>query len=375
MSTLRRTVLALSALLAPISASASPIAEIHTDSESLRFALPDFVYATGVTADFQQLQLIDAEGGNLPFAICPSLSAHEAWLDVAVLEVPSIARVVTDGHGDLQLEFSPGARHPGVIQDWVIDSREVDGAIAEFKGLPPISQLRSGPNLRQWSAPLSFEQRGDSIVFSPLRSPYFRVRLSQQKPAGEAKLRARLQERSGERQPHWYSLESLADGQYGNRRKLPVIAARVPGADADGWRVESRQGDWDAWKPRARVPPGEPDAIRRFSAVTDPQWRLQGSEGPLELAHPAYELRLPRISPARPLRLLRLEQGRFGPALSCTHTEGLATRAPDRIVALDSGGFRAPSATDLRGYFLILVGIGLALGLAWRRYRKARLAG
>lgn len=375
MSSLRRLALALSALLAPFCAGANPIAEIHADGDSLRFALPDFVYATGVTADFQQLQIIDAEGGNLPFAICPILDEREAWLDVGVLEVPSIARVVTDGHGDLQLEFSPGARHPGVVQDWVIDSRQVQGAITEIKGLPPVNQLRSGPNLRQWSAPLTFEQQGDSIVFSPLQSPYFRVRLSDPRPPGEPALRARLQERSGERQPHWYALTEQGDNHYGNRRQLPVIAARTAGTDADGWRVESRQGDWDAWKPRARVPAGEPGAIRRFSAVTDPQWRLLGSEGPLELAHPAYELRLPRISAAQPLRLLRLEQGRFGPALSCAHTDALLPQAPDRIEALDSGGFGAPSATDLRGYFLILVGVGLVLGLLWRRYRKARHAG
>ncbi len=375
MSPFRRNILALTALLLPVPGIASPIAEIYADSESLRFAVPDFVYAAGVTADFQQLQLVDADGGNLPFAVCPIVTAREAWLEVGVIEVPYIARVVTDGHGELQLEYSPGARHPGVVQDWVIDTRQVKGAIAEFQGLPPISQLRSGPNLRQWSAPLRFEQTGDSIRFSPLQSPFFRVRLSEAKAPGEPALRARLQELSGERQPHWYALDAQADGQYGNRRKLPVIAARVPGSDADGWSAESRQGHWDAWKPRARVPAGEPGAMRRFSAVTDPQWRLQGSEGPLELAHPAYELRLPRLSTAQPLRLLRLGEGRFGPALSCTHTENLAPQDPTRIVALDSGAFSPPSATDLRGYFLVLVGIGLALGLWWRRYRKARHAG
>ena len=365
------TLLALAAL--PVMpAAADPIAELRSGASSLRFALPDFIYASGVSADFSQLQVVDGERRNVEFAVCPQVSIEDAEIQVPALPVPSIARVGTDGTGALRLEFSPGARHPGTADEWLIDTRGTDASIHGLSGLPPISQVRPGPNLRQWSAPLDFVQDGDTVRFDPRPSPFFKVRLRQTREVDESapQVTATLRRRQQARKPHWYNTEVGERGIYLNDRALPVIAARIKApAGGQEWLIESRQGDWDAWKPRARIPAGEQNPVARFSAVTDPQWRING-DGVLELGHAAYEMRIPRLPNDQPVRILRLERGRFGPSLNCDLTENLPRQEPDELQPLQAASGTQRDYRDLRGGFLILLGIGLIVFWFWRRFRK-----
>lgn len=381
----RSTIPRLACLCASLSCGglqAASLIELTPGAAALRFPLPDSIYAAGVNSNFSNLQIVDGSNRSLLYAVCAVQSISQRSTEVPILAKPDIARPALDSANQIVLQWPRGARASDRITDWIVDLRGLRTPALELVGAAAISDLRSSPNLQQWSAPIAFQQTGDRLVFDPLRANFLRLSLATptDQPPELATLQVNLEEIAGERAAHWYPVSPDATGIYRNTRQLPVLAARVRAASpGQSWKLESRQGAWDAWKPRNRIQAGQASSTIHFSAVTDPQWRIDGLEdGVLELGHAAYELRLPKIEAAQaPLQIQLRDSGNFGPQLSCRSTEHLPTQAPAQLKPLQTTA-SIPANTppaNLRWRFLLAV-LALALvGYFSQRLLKRKRAG
>ncbi len=370
--------LASSALLASAPAQARLLLEIQPESTTLRMPVADEVYAAGSRPDFAQIQITDQSGRNLDFAICEVIRSGTRVVTAPLIAVPDIARVGLDHQNRMSLQFPPGALPPDHASRWVLDLRADKAHLLAVAELPPIQELRRSPNLQQWSAPIPFQQDASGIRFEAFGAQFLSLSLSS--PVAIDTTPERLNTirriRQLQRSPHWYSPQSQAEQRYLNTREMPVFAARINGQPPDQvWQLESRQGDWDVWKPHGRVAAGTASQAIYFSAVTDPQWRLRGSAGRLELAHPAYELRLPSVPLDQRIQVHFRSRPDFGAALSCNQTEGLPEASGGEIFSVETAPAATPNGrADLRPRFLIALLVLLGLTYLLYRYRKHRQA-
>ncbi|RZO84987.1 MAG: DUF3999 family protein [Oceanococcus sp.] len=354
--------------------------EVHSTHSALRFEVPDLLYQAGATADFAGLQIVDGAGQNLAYAVCAEREQRRAQAAVPVMGLPDLARPQLDADNALSFSHPAGAGSTQSVVEWVLDLRQLEGATGTLMGLPPIAELRISPNLQQWSAALEFQQNGETLSFEPRPLSFVRVR-PQSAPAGNQPPPTVIAVEEQQRQAraiHWFEPPRNAQGHYLNPRRLPIFAARLKTerdiASAD-WALQSRQGEWDAWKPRGRVSAGSQSPLLRFSAVTDPQWRVGPHDtDALELGHARYELRIPDIAHSGPLRMLLHERGGFGPSLSCRSTENLPIQAPERIEVVDEDSATAQTTqpNNLRNGFLLLVMVVIGAGLIARRFLLRR---
>lgn len=354
--------------------------EVHSPHDALRFEVPDLLYQAGATADFASLQIIDGAGQNLAYAVCAERDQRRAQVTIPVMGLPDLARPQLGADGQLSYSHPAGVSGTPQIVEWILDLRPLKGATGTLIGLPPIGELRISPNLQQWSAELEFQQNAQTLSFEPRPLSFVRVRPLKPvtgTPPPPAVI-ALEEQRSQARAIHWFDPPRNAQGHYLNPRRLPIFAARLKtdGAIASAdWALQSRQGEWDAWKPRGRLSAGSQPPLLRFSAVTDPQWRVnQRDTDALELGHARYELRIPDIAHSGPLRMLLHKRGGFGPSLSCRSTEDLPPQPPERIVALDDDDqiTQARQPNNLRNGFLLLVMLAVGGGLIARRFLLRR---
>lgn len=354
--------------------------EVHSTHNALRFEVPDALYQAGATTDFSALQIFDSQGQNVAYAVCAERDQSSARTRIPVMGLPDLTRPQLDADGQLSYSNPAGVSKAPRIVDWVLDLRALKGATGILIGLPPIADLRISPNLQQWSAPVEFHQNADTLAFEPRPVSFVRVRPITP-PGADAtapRVLAEEEQRSDSRAVHWFDPAQDAQGLSLNPRRLPIFAARLK-TDLDvvstDWALQSRQGAWDAWKPRGRMKAGELPAVLRFSAVTDPQWRVPGNPtAALELGHARYELRIPEIAHAGALRMRLHERGGFGPSLSCRSTQHLKMHAPERIVAVDEplADKTSSQPNNLRNFFLLLLAIVVTAGVIARRFLLRR---
>lgn len=376
-STKSRLTLLVLGLVSPLSWANQ--LEVHTPHSALRFEVPEALYQAGATTDFSALQILDGGGQNLAYAVCAERDEQRTQTQIPVLRLPDLARPELNADDALSYSFSAGVSTTPQIVDWVLDLRRLKGATGTLVGLPPVAELRISPNLQQWSGDLDFQQNGDTLRFEPRPVSFIRVRLKHP-PSGAEPAPAVLaieEQRSDARAIHWFDPPRNAQGHFLNPRRLPIFAARLK-TDSDiasaDWTLHSRQGDWDAWKPRGRISAGDQPPTLRFSAVTDPQWRVtQLDADTLELGHARYELRIPNITHQGTLRMVLHARAGFGPSLSCRSTENLPVQAPERISVLDDDVESSSNQpNNLRNLFLIIVIIAITVGIVARRFLQRR---
>lgn len=364
-------------LLWPLAAAAVEV-QLRADGEHLRFAVPDALYQAGLSTDFSELQVLDQREREVPFAVCTVFAGAQQDARAPVLGVPDTTRAELQADGSVLLTTPPGVAPASQVVQLIVDLRAIKGPVHRLDGLPPVARLRESPNLRQWGPALSFRQTGNQILFEARPLQFLRVELQSAIDPAPAALTVGLQALAATPQPHWYEPQAQSAGRYLSRRQLPVIAARLHSAKPGlGWSLESRQADWDAWKPRGQIAPGATESALFFSAVTDPQWRLRSEgEETLQLAHAEHELRIPSLADRRELRLRLRSDKRRRPALSCRATEGLALAAPASLEVRDAATSNgADGPRNLRSRFLLLAAIGALLGFAarwWWRRRQGR---
>ena len=355
--------------------------EVQSPHSALRFEVPDALYQAGATTDFSALQILDSQGQNLAYAVCAERDQSSARTRIPVMGLPDLSRPQLNPEGQLSFSSPAGVSDttPQIV-DWVLDLRRLKGATGTLIGLPAVAELRISPNLQQWSAPIEFQQNGDMLMFEPRPLSFVRIRPSNLPDAGAStpNVLAEEEQRSDARAVHWFDPPQDEQGLFLNPRRLPIFAARLKN-DVDvvssDWALQSRQGAWDAWKPRGRMKAGELPSLLRFSAVTDPQWRIPGNAAAaLELGHARYELRIPEIAHPGALRMRLHERGGFGPSLSCRSTEQLAPQAPQSITTLDEAisndGSSQPG--NLRNFFLLVLAIVVTAGVITRRFLLRR---
>ena len=360
------------------SASAADLSlDIQAGHSSLRFELPDSVYAAGATANFAGLQLTDQDGRAIDFAVCPIRQNSEQTQAARLIALPDLARPILSSDDQLSFTRPAGAGPIEAIDAWILDLREIEGQLIGLSGLPAIRSLRLSPNLQQWSAEKAFVQNADSLQLESTPVRFIRLKPAQPTAWGsiELKVQARFQ-LQGQRKPHWFSPTSLPENLLGNERALPVIAARLKqDLAAQDWQLQSRQGRWDAWKPRGYHRSGDSQNQIFFSAVSDPQWKVIGAEqSELQLAHAAHEIRIPQISAKSAIRLNLQAGKRHGPNLSCAATAGLALRQPLQIsVSSEQAKDEDAAPYNVRSVFLMVVAVLISIGLLFRRRILNRL--
>ena len=387
--------LAFSALLLVFGpAHAAATWQLQSSQTALRFEVPDSLYAAGISSSFSGLQISDASGTNLAYAACAPAQIQIREYPLDVLPWPDLGRPVLNSDNSISFSRPVGARPASEAEEWLLDLRGVEATTGTLKGLPAIDKLRISPNLHQWSGAVDFQQAAEQVSFQPSPLKFIRVTLHQATSLNSAPpvVTATVEHRSGERQPHWFKPQSLSDGNHHYQRKLPVFAARITNPDAQGWTLQSRQGDWDAWKTRGRLEAGAQANVMRFSAVSDPFWRVQGNDtAQLQLAHARYELRIPTL-PANSSLNMRFHHDQalrpryeFGPSLSCRTTETMPASAPQSIRVIDNSSENAGKngtgnsddhrPNNLRLMFLILLATLVSIGLVsaavlnWRKRR------
>lgn len=374
---LSRALLTLGLLCGPAgftqaASSHGSLLEIVPGASHLRFALPDEIYAAGSTPDFSHWQLTDTAGNAVDFAICASYSRPQTSTRLPLMAIPELARPKLAADGSIDLSLPPGARSGMNARSWLLDLREVKLHVQELHDLPAIKEVRRSPNLQQWSAPVSFTQDGATLRLDLPGGQFIRLELLEAQAQTPDSLRADGLAANRSPIPQWFAPPQDSEQRYQNPRRMPIMGARLNDQAADqAWRLFSRQGDWDAWKPHGRVMAGKANEAIFFSAVTDPQWRVEGSNASLELAHMAYELRLPRTQPDQTLFLRRQPRADFGPNISCRSSERLSQQDPEALNVRTDDVQSVPSgARSLRGHFLLVVfSLGL-LGYFVARYRK-----
>lgn len=372
--------LILSLLLAVASAQANVRLQIQPGHDSLRFAVPDALYAAGVSADFSGLRIQGADGRDIGFAVCPVRQRQRQRLDVPILAIPDLGRPQLNPDGSPDVSRAAGAGPATEVTAWILDLRQARGNLQQLRGMPPIRSLKLSPDLQQWSGEISFQQTADVVSIPPRPAKFVRLEPAQDtawdKPAPQIEFVGEAS--SGLRQPHWFDPDKKADGSFVNPRTLPIIAAQLTQTGpTQGWTLQSRQGRWDVWKPRATFVAGERKPFVRFSAVTDPQWRvLDVEQAALQLAHGAHDIRIPQLAADASVQMIFEPGKRNGPNLSCRGTQRLPAQEPAQIRTLDNAQEQPQTApSNLRSVFLIALAIILSVAYLVRRYLLTRRAG
>ncbi|MGJ8668277.1 MAG: hypothetical protein ACSHXK_02205 [Oceanococcus sp.] len=366
------------ALLLSTAAYADLSLDIETGHTSLRFDVPDSVYAAGAPANFAGLQITDDSGRSIDFAVCPIRQQSVSQVSVPVLALPDLARPLLNADNQLGYTRPAGAGPAEQIQAWILDLRNLQGGLTELVGLPEIDSLRLSPNLQQWSAEIRFQQEAGQVTLEPASNTFIRIKPSRSTAWNSAALKlSGTMQQQGQRKAHWFQPAMQTDGVHLNNRSQPVFAARLQqSAPLKDWQLQSRQGDWDAWKPHGEYRAGDSLDSLVFSAVTDPHWRVAGvAQGNLQLAHAAHDIRIPQLDPDSVIELNYQAGRRHRPNLACSTTDVIKPQAPKKISAqsLQQPAENA-NPKNLRMLFLGILAIVLTSIYLLRRFLLRRAA-
>lgn len=346
-----------------------------------RIPLDDAIYATLGDASFEQLRLHDTHGQEQAYALCAQRQAGQAQ----ELLLPSTALVrgsepSLDASGQLQVLRSPGLKEGPPWLRLIVDLRELPGPLQALQWPSHSEQeqisLRSSPDLRQWSRPLSLRREGDRLVLDrPLSQNWLGLSFDPPLTRSPDALRVWTQAGKSQRAVHWFQAELNPEGVYRHNRSQALRGVRLDASDIESLQLESRLGPGDAWKSRGSWRPAQGAAELLFPAVGDQEWRVRTQPEQVSrasFAHDALELRLPSdIQPP-----LRLSIGpRQRPLLTCPQLG-----SADRMTALQlrpadgrdgalSGQSEGPQ--NLRPWFLL---IALPLVLLWFWHLRRRSA-
>ncbi len=319
----------------------------------------------------QHLQIVDANGTDVTYAICPALApitVREASVKVTPLIRGSELALRSDR--TVEVRTAPGVSLKPPWERWVVDLREPEqriiGLTLPASINPQYIALRASPDLQQWSRPLDFSIADDGRLqlSNHLSADWLSISFDREPNFAPTDLRVSLATGPAQRDRQWFSVQPDAQGVVNAPLSEVVRGIRING-DTKGLHsidIASRINSRDAWKARGRWRPGEGATTILFNGIGDHQWQLKAKPDDAalqwELAHDRMEIRIPGL-PAQPLSAVAGDAPRH--TLACD--ESLWSRASQTVQlplqSLVTSAGNDPAGRNILPWFLGLLALVL----------------
>lgn len=251
------------------------------------------------------LQILDAQGIDVPYGICPTLVVPpKETLSVPVTPLIRGSELVLQADTSIAVITAPGVSLEPPWERWVLDLRQSSQRVLGLAlpaGLSPRDfTLRSSPDLKQWSRPLTLTANGSGqlVLADPVGAHWLALVFTREPDFAPDMLEVTLAAGTPARDRQWFAVEPGADGVVSAPLQEVVRGVRVTGPTAglQAINLASRIQPRDAWKARGGWRPGDGPSQILFNGVGDHQWQLQAQpKNPALqwwLAHDRMEIRI-----------------------------------------------------------------------------------
>lgn len=334
-----------------------------------------------------KLHIIDANGVELSFAFCATPESTQAVeQSVPTIALPRGIEAEVGPDGAPVFRRSPGVEREPPWERWVLDLRAQTKAVSAVKLPQGIEadrvQLRSSPNLRQWSraldADINLNPDGTWLrLHTPQHGDWLSIRLNQETALDPVQLAVEIRDDDPLRARQWHTVQPDDKGVVTAPLREPIRGVRIRGDDNDIERfvIASRIKNSDAWKARGQWDTSQGKAQILFNGIGDQQWQLRAfpRQGAIEwqLAHDARELRVSGHPPL-PLTAHTGSKRSANSACDAASWSGLAKQASLHLDLISTDHHYADdrSQVNVLPWFLGLVGLvlsGLFLGRKLRQ--------
>lgn len=252
-----------------------------------------------------QLQIVDAQGNDVAYGICPAVEAvplEQQSVDLTPLIRGSELALRSDGTATVHT--APGVSLRPPWERWIADLRGPRQRVTGLDlpaGIDPRNiTLRSSPDLQQWSRPLDFtvNDAGSLVLSDHLGADWLAIIFTKEPDFAPAQLVVSLAAGAPIRGRQWFPVQLGPQSVTSAPLNEAVRGVRVTGetSSLQAINIASRIKPSDAWKARGRWQPGDGATQILFNGIGDHQWQLQ-AQPRLDnlhwwLAHDRMEIRV-----------------------------------------------------------------------------------
>ncbi len=253
-----------------------------------------------------QLQILDAQGNDVPYGVCPTMVVPaRKTLTAPVIPLIRGSELVLQADASIAVATAPGVTLQPPWERWVLDLRDAPQRVLGLQlpeGLSPQDfNLRSSPDLKQWSRPLTITNAGGRklLLADPIGAHWLALVFTREPEYAPETLEVSLAEGTPARERQWFAVTPSVEGVVSAPLDEVVRGVRVTGntTGLQAINLASRIKPRDAWKARGGWRPGDGPTQILFNGIGDHQWQLQARPATTDLqwwlAHDRMEIRIP----------------------------------------------------------------------------------